>query len=117
MIEESSWCAAVNIPDSGVLFIGGIGSNEIPLRYTELLPRRSTEGGGGVEKWQWLPCTPMNKGHWRVYVVGYGDNVDTMEMVNVAAGGQWTSLISIDQLQNLRNQSVARVGSELFLKG
>ncbi|VDL63919.1 unnamed protein product [Hymenolepis diminuta] len=50
---ERSWCAAVNIPDSGVLFIGGIGGNKLPLRSTELLTRRFGEGGGGGgEKWQ-----------------------------------------------------------------
>ncbi|VDL61073.1 unnamed protein product [Hymenolepis diminuta] len=45
---------AINIPDSGVLVIGGIASTQSPLRSTELLTRRSgeVEDGGGV-KWQW----------------------------------------------------------------
>ncbi|VDL62664.1 unnamed protein product [Hymenolepis diminuta] len=124
MIEERSWCAAVNIPDSGVLVIGGIGRNELPLRSTELLTRRSgEEKGGGGEKWQWIPNTQMNEKHGghplavyfqgRIYVVGYGENVDTMEMLDVAAGGQWTSLNFYPQRFSIK--SMARVGNELFV--
>ncbi|VUZ38815.1 unnamed protein product [Hymenolepis diminuta] len=86
MIEERSWCAAVNIPDTGVLFIGGIGKNGSPLCSTELLMRRSAEVEvGGGEKWHWIPYIPMNKGHdgvplavyfqRRVHVVGCYDNI------------------------------------------
>ncbi|VDL62986.1 unnamed protein product [Hymenolepis diminuta] len=124
MIEERSWCAAVNIPDSGVLFIGGIGSNELPLLSTELLTWQSGKGGGGGgKKWQWLPYAPMNNQHsghplavyfqGRVYVVGYGEYVDTMEMLDVEAAGQWTSLNFFRQ--RLRVKSMARVGNELFV--
>ncbi|VUZ57306.1 unnamed protein product, partial [Hymenolepis diminuta] len=47
MIEERWHCTAVSIPDSGVLVIGGVGKNGAGLRSTELLTRRSGEGGGG----------------------------------------------------------------------
>ncbi|VUZ48109.1 unnamed protein product, partial [Hymenolepis diminuta] len=116
-------CAAVNIPDYGILVIGGIGWNGSPLRSTELLTRRSGEvGGGGGEKWQWLPYTPMNKEHCgdplavyyqgRVYVVGWVEQMCMMEMLDVAAGGQWTSLNFFRQ--NLKIYSMACVGNELF---
>uniref|UniRef100_A0A0R3SJC5 F-box/kelch-repeat protein n=1 Tax=Hymenolepis diminuta TaxID=6216 RepID=A0A0R3SJC5_HYMDI len=123
MIEERTRCAAVNIPDYGILVIGGIGWNGSPLRSTELLTRRSGEvGGGGGEKWQWLPYTPMNKEHCgdplavyyqgRVYVVGWVEQMCMMEMLDVAAGGQWTSLNFFRQ--NLKIYSMACVGNELF---
>ncbi|VDL58488.1 unnamed protein product [Hymenolepis diminuta] len=83
MIEGRSPCATVNIPDYGILFI-------------ELLTRRSGEVGG--EKWEWLPFTPMNKEHGgdppavdfhgRVYIVGCGECVNKMEMLDAAAGSQ-----------------------------
>ncbi|VDL62985.1 unnamed protein product [Hymenolepis diminuta] len=93
----------MTIPDSGVLAIGGIVRIRLPLLSTELLTQRSGEvGGGGGEKWLWLPYTPMNKEHvdfhlavyfqGRVYVVGCGEKVNVTEMLHVAAGGQWTSL-------------------------
>ncbi|VDL63918.1 unnamed protein product [Hymenolepis diminuta] len=124
MLEERSWCATVNIPDSGVLFIGGIGGNELPLRSTELLTWRSGEdGGGGGEKWQWLPFTPMNKEHrgdpfavyfqGKVYVFGCGEKVNEMEMLDVTAGGQWTSLTFFSQHLNI--QLMTRIGNELFI--
>ncbi|VDL61071.1 unnamed protein product [Hymenolepis diminuta] len=59
MIEERSCSAAVNIPDYGVLVIGGMGRNRLTLRSTELLTRRSDEvrGEGGEKKslrcWLW----------------------------------------------------------------
>ncbi|VDL63668.1 unnamed protein product [Hymenolepis diminuta] len=126
MIEERSRCAAVNIPDSGILFIGGIGRKAFLLRSTELLTQRSGEvGGGGDEKWQWLPYTPMNEEHngnplavyfqRRVYVVGFGERVHKMEMLDVTAGGQWTSLTSFGLSRRLRIHSMARVGNELFM--
>ncbi|VUZ38579.1 unnamed protein product [Hymenolepis diminuta] len=49
----------------------------------------------------------------RIYVVGYGENVDTMEMLDVAAGGQWTSLNFYPQRFSIK--SMARVGNELFV--
>ncbi|VDL64500.1 unnamed protein product [Hymenolepis diminuta] len=124
MIEERSRCAAVNIPDSGVLVIGGMGKNRLPLRSTELLTRRPNDvGGGGGEKWQWLPYTPMNEEHdccplavyfqGRVYVVGCGEYVNKMEMLDVTAGSQWTSLTFFRQ--RLEIQSMAIVGNELFV--
>ncbi|VDL61201.1 unnamed protein product [Hymenolepis diminuta] len=126
MIEKRSRCAAVNIPDYGILVIGGIGRNGLHLRSTELLTRRSGEVGGGEgEKWQWLPYTSMNKEHrgnplavyfqGRVYVVGYGEIVKEMEMLDVAAGGQWTPLTFSRQRQYLSIQSMAIVGNELFV--
>ncbi|VUZ48103.1 unnamed protein product [Hymenolepis diminuta] len=48
-IGDRSRCAAVNVTDSGVLVIGGIGRNRLPLRSTELLTRG----------WSTLP--PMNE--------------------------------------------------------
>ncbi|VDL63736.1 unnamed protein product [Hymenolepis diminuta] len=130
MIEERWRCAAVNIPDSGVLVIGGKGRNGLPLRSTELLTRQFGEGGGGRGmKWEWLPFTPMNKEHGvdplavyfqsRVYVVGCGEKVNEMEMLDVKAGGQWTSLIFFSHSpdQRLRINSMAIVGNELFVKG
>ncbi|VUZ42747.1 unnamed protein product [Hymenolepis diminuta] len=130
MFEERTRCAAVNIPDYGVLFIGGKGRNGSPLRSTELLTRQSAEvAGGGGEKWQWLPYIPMNKEHrgeplavyfqGRVYVVGCGEYVDAMEMLDVAAGSQWTSItfFSLPPDQRLRIESMARVGNELFVLG
>ncbi|VUZ40730.1 unnamed protein product, partial [Hymenolepis diminuta] len=39
MIEERSLYAAVSIPHSGVLVIGGKGRNGLRLRSTELLTR------------------------------------------------------------------------------
>ncbi|VUZ43748.1 unnamed protein product, partial [Hymenolepis diminuta] len=47
MIEERWHCTAVSIPDSGVLVIGGVGRKSAVLCSTELLTRRSGEGGGG----------------------------------------------------------------------
>ncbi|VUZ48095.1 unnamed protein product [Hymenolepis diminuta] len=79
MIEERRLCAAVSIGNSRVLVTGGIGRNQVYLRSTELLTQLSGEGGGG-EKWQWRPFSPMNEEHGgdlpaaylqgRVYVVG-----------------------------------------------
>ncbi|VDL64189.1 unnamed protein product [Hymenolepis diminuta] len=102
-IEDRSRCAAVNIPHSGVLVIGGIGRNGLPLHSTELLTRLSNEGrGGGGDKWQWPHFPPMNKEHTgdplvvyfqgRVSVVGRGVSVKKMLMLNMATSGQWTSL-------------------------
>ncbi|VDL63442.1 unnamed protein product [Hymenolepis diminuta] len=123
MIKEKTRCAAISLPDSGVLFNGGSGSNELPPLSTELLTRWSGKGGGGGKKWQWLPYTPMNNQHsshplavyfrGRVYIVGYGEHVDTMEMLDVAAAGQWTSLNFFRQ--RLSVKSMARVGNELFV--
>ncbi|VUZ38692.1 unnamed protein product, partial [Hymenolepis diminuta] len=120
-------CAAVNIPDSGVLVIGGIGKNRLPLGSTELLTGWSGKGGdGGGVKWQWLPFPPMNKDHGddplavyfqgKVYVVACGENVSMMEMLDVEAGGQWTYLTSFGLRQGLRIYSMARVGNKLFVK-
>ncbi|VDL63204.1 unnamed protein product [Hymenolepis diminuta] len=127
MIDERFRCAAVNIPDSGILVIGGIGRNQLPLRSTELLTRRSGEGGGGGgDKWQWLPYPPMNKEHsghplavyfqGRVYVVGYMEVVNEMEMLDVAAGSQWTSLTTFSQRPRLIIYSMTKVGNELLIK-
>ncbi|VUZ38586.1 unnamed protein product, partial [Hymenolepis diminuta] len=120
MIEERFGCAAVNIPDTGVLFIGGLGRNGFILRSTELLTRRSGKGG---EKWQWRHFPPMNYGHrgfplsvyfqGRVYVVGYVEFVKKMEMLDVETGGQWTFLNFFRQ--PLKVFSMARVGNELFI--
>ncbi|VUZ48106.1 unnamed protein product [Hymenolepis diminuta] len=124
MIEDRSRCAVVNIPGSGVLVIGGIGRNRLPLRSTELLTRLPNEGGGvGGEKWQWRHFPPMNYGHCgsplsvyfqgRVYVVGCGEKVKEMEMLDVAGGGQWTTLTFFHQPHII--QSMATVGKKLFL--
>ncbi|VUZ38654.1 unnamed protein product, partial [Hymenolepis diminuta] len=58
--------------------------------------------GEGGEKWQWRPFSPVNEEHGgdilaayfqgRVYVVGCREYVDAMEMLDVTADGQWTSL-------------------------
>ncbi|VDL63387.1 unnamed protein product [Hymenolepis diminuta] len=130
MIEERTRCAAVNIPDSGILFIGGYDRNGSILRSTELLTRRSGEvASGRGEKWQWLPYTPMNKEHigfplavyfqGRVYVVGYMEFVNEMEMLDVRGSSQWTSLTFSTHSpdQRLKINSMARVGNELFVKG
>ncbi|VDL58280.1 unnamed protein product [Hymenolepis diminuta] len=124
IIEGRSWCAAVNIPDSGVLVIGGFGMNGLPLCSTELLTRLPNEGGCvGGEKWQWRHFPPMNYDHRgfplsvyfqrRVYVVGCGEYVHKMEMLDMETGGQWTSLPFYCVRLNI--QSMARVGKELFV--
>ncbi|VDL58127.1 unnamed protein product [Hymenolepis diminuta] len=124
MIEERSQCAAVNIPNYGILVIGGVGRNRLPLRSTELLTRLSNEGESGEgEKWQWRHFPPMNYDHCgsplsvyfqgRVYIVGSGDKVNEMEMLDVAAGGQWTTLTFFRH--PLTIQSMATVGKKLFL--
>ncbi|VUZ56195.1 unnamed protein product, partial [Hymenolepis diminuta] len=121
-----SCSAAVNIPDYGVLVIGGLGKNRLILRSTELLTRRSgVVGGGGGEKWQWLPYIPMNKEHGvdplavyfqgRVYVVGRGEKVNEMEMLDMAASGQWTSLTSFGPGQYFSIYHMAIVGNDLFV--
>ncbi|VDL64223.1 unnamed protein product [Hymenolepis diminuta] len=128
MIEERSWCAAVRIPDSGILVIGGRGRNRSHLRSTELLTRRSGEGeSGGGENWQWLPFTPMNEEHYlrplavyfqgRVYVVGQEEHVNAMEMLDVGGSGQWTFLTSINLCPGFIIYFMAIVGNELFVKG
>ncbi|VDL64114.1 unnamed protein product [Hymenolepis diminuta] len=83
MIEERFECTAVNIPDFGVLVIGGIGRNGFPLRSTELLMRRSGEvEGGGGEKWQWIPFPPMNKEHdFHSFAVYFRGRVCVIERV------------------------------------
>ncbi|VDL62106.1 unnamed protein product [Hymenolepis diminuta] len=107
--------------DSGVLFIGGIGGDELPLRSTELLTRQYAEvASGGGEKCQWLPYIPFGVYFQEgVYVVGYVEVVNEMEMLDVRGSGQWTSLTfsSLSPDQRLRIQSMARVGNELFVKG
>ncbi|VDL63054.1 unnamed protein product [Hymenolepis diminuta] len=124
MIEERSRCAAVSIPDFGVLVIGGFGRNRIPLHSTELLTRWPSDvRGGGGKKRQWLPYTPMNKEHSgdhlavyfqeRVYVVGCGEYVSKMEILDMATGGQWATL-SFSSLP-FRIESMATVGNELFV--
>ncbi|VDL63284.1 unnamed protein product [Hymenolepis diminuta] len=82
---------------------------------------------GGGEKWQWRSFSPMNEEHGgellaaylqgRVYVVGYGEYVDTMEMLDVAADGQWSSLTSSSWslYQPLPVGSVTSVDHQLFL--
>ncbi|VUZ56204.1 unnamed protein product [Hymenolepis diminuta] len=105
MIERRRLCAAVSIANSGVLVIGGIGRDQMGLRSTELVTQLAGEGGGGGgEKWQWHSFSSMNEEHGgdilaaylqvKVYVVGCGEYVDAMEMLDVAADGQWTSLTS-----------------------
>ncbi|VDL63035.1 unnamed protein product [Hymenolepis diminuta] len=116
MFEESTRCAAVNIPDSGILFIGGIGRNGSPLRSTELLTGQSAEVASGGEKWQWLPFPPMNKEYGgfplavyfqgRVYVVGHWEFMNEMEMLDVAAGSQWISLTFSSHSPDQRLQSI-----------
>ncbi|VUZ47605.1 unnamed protein product [Hymenolepis diminuta] len=53
----------------------------------------------------------------RVYVVGYGEYLDTMEMLDVAADGQWTSLTSNDcsLSQPLRVGSMTGIDNQLFI--
>ncbi|VUZ38840.1 unnamed protein product [Hymenolepis diminuta] len=99
MIEDRSYCATVNIPDSGILFIGGIGTNGSPLCSTELLMRRSAEVGSGEGE--------------RAFVVGCCGNIQKMEMLDFAADGQWTTL-KVSCLP-LKIESVAIVGNELFV--
>ncbi|VUZ48086.1 unnamed protein product [Hymenolepis diminuta] len=65
MIEEKTRCAAVNIPASGVLVIGGNGSNGLLHRFTELLTQRSED---------------------RVLDVGWEENLEKMEMLDVNHG-------------------------------
>ncbi|VDL62508.1 unnamed protein product [Hymenolepis diminuta] len=133
MIEKRWHCTAVNIPDSGVLVIGGVGKGNVFLCTTELLTRRSGEegsgGGGGGEKWQWHPFPTMNDDHCafplsvyfqgRVFVVGFKECVNTMEMLDVAVGGHWTILILLGPHPETRLTvgSMVRVGSDLFVKG
>uniref|UniRef100_A0A0R3SZI0 F-box/kelch-repeat protein n=1 Tax=Hymenolepis diminuta TaxID=6216 RepID=A0A0R3SZI0_HYMDI len=108
------------------LFISGIGRNGLPLLSTELLTRLPNEGGGGGgEKWQWRHFPPMNYDHCgsplsvyfqgRVYVVGCGEKVKEMETLDVAGGGQWTTLTFFHP--RLIIQSMATVDKELFLLG
>ncbi|VDL31451.1 unnamed protein product [Hymenolepis diminuta] len=97
MIEERSRCAAVSIPDYSVLFIGGIGRDGFLLRSTELLTRR------------------FGKGRGRVYVVGWGEYVESMEKLEVEVGSQWTFLISFGLSQRLEIYSMARVGNKLIV--
>ncbi|VUZ56228.1 unnamed protein product [Hymenolepis diminuta] len=53
----------------------------------------------------------------RVYVVGCGEYVDAMEMLDVAADGQWTSLTSNDYslCQPLHVDSMTSVNNQLFI--
>ncbi|VDL58831.1 unnamed protein product [Hymenolepis diminuta] len=51
----------------------------------------------------------------RVYVVGCGEDVNKMEMLDMTAGSQWTSLTFFRQ--RLEIQSMAIVGKELFVLG
>ncbi|VUZ38689.1 unnamed protein product [Hymenolepis diminuta] len=128
MIEERTLCAAVSIVNSSVLVIGEIGRNQEGLRSTELVTRLAGEGGGGGgKKWQWGPFSPMNEEHGgdllaayiqgRVYVVGYGEYVEAMEMLDVVADGQWTSLTSNDcsLCQPIRVGSLTGVDNQLFI--
>ncbi|VDL63640.1 unnamed protein product [Hymenolepis diminuta] len=98
MIEERRLCAAVSIADTSVLVIGGIGRNQVGLRSAELLTELAGEGGdGGCEKWQLSRFSLMNEEHGgephaaylqeRVYVVGYGEYMVEMEMLDVATYG------------------------------
>ncbi|VUZ39998.1 unnamed protein product [Hymenolepis diminuta] len=125
MIVERRHCSAVNIPDSGVLVIGGVGKGYVFLRTTELLTRRSGEGG---EKWQWRPFPTMNDYHsgfplsvyfqGRVFVVGFEQCVNTMEMLDVVVGDHWTilNLFGPPLETSLNVRSMVRVGSELFVR-
>ncbi|VUZ44109.1 unnamed protein product [Hymenolepis diminuta] len=53
----------------------------------------------------------------RVYVVGCGEYMDAMEMLDVAADGQWSSLTSNDcsLFQPLRVGSMTSVNNLLFI--
>ncbi|VUZ56646.1 unnamed protein product [Hymenolepis diminuta] len=128
MIEKRRLCAAVSIANSSALVIGGIGRNQVGLRSTELLTQLAGEGGGGGgEKWQWRLLFSMNEEHGgdilaayfqeRVYVVGCEEYVDAMEMLDVAADGQWTSLTSNgwSLCQPLRVGSKTSVDNLLFI--
>ncbi|VDL64550.1 unnamed protein product [Hymenolepis diminuta] len=133
MIEKRWHCGAVSIPHSGVLVIGGVGKGNVFLRSTELLTRRSCKegsgGGGGGEKWQSRPFPTMNDDHCafplsvyfqgRVFVVGFKQCVNTMEMLDVAVGSQWTmlNLFGPPLETSLTVRSLVRVGSELFVRG
>ncbi|VUZ42761.1 unnamed protein product, partial [Hymenolepis diminuta] len=119
-------------PHSGVLVIGGVGKGNVFLRSTELLTRRSCKegsgGGGGGEKWQSRPFPTMNDDHCafplsvyfqgRVFVVGFKQCVNTMEMLDVAVGSQWTmlNLFGPPLETSLTVRSLVRVGSELFVR-
>ncbi|VUZ38802.1 unnamed protein product [Hymenolepis diminuta] len=91
---------------SVLLVMGGVRGNWAALHSTELLTRWSGDGeGGGVgggKKWQLRAFPPINGEHcgfpfavyfqMSVYVVGRGEYVESMEMLDVEAGGQLTSL-------------------------
>ncbi|VUZ56229.1 unnamed protein product [Hymenolepis diminuta] len=47
MIEKRKWYAIVNIPDSGILVMGGVGRKGVALHSTELLTCWSGDGGIG----------------------------------------------------------------------
>ncbi|VUZ38772.1 unnamed protein product, partial [Hymenolepis diminuta] len=119
-------------PDSDVLVIGGLGKRNVFLRTTELLTRRSGEGGGGGveggEKWRWRPFPTMIDEHCdfplsvyfqgRVFVVGFVQCVNTMEMLDVVVGGHWIILNPFGPAleTSIIVRSVVRVGSELFVR-
>ncbi|VUZ40721.1 unnamed protein product [Hymenolepis diminuta] len=54
----------------------------------------------------------------RVFVVGFKECVNTMEMLDVAVGGHWTILILLGPHPETRLTvgSMVRVGSDLFVK-
>ncbi|VDL58496.1 unnamed protein product [Hymenolepis diminuta] len=55
----------------------------------------------------------------RASVVGRGEYVESMEMVDVEAGGQWTSLAYFgpSSAKCLLVDAMARVGNQLFVRG
>ncbi|VDL63255.1 unnamed protein product [Hymenolepis diminuta] len=84
MIEEKTRCAAVNIPASGVLVIGGNGSNGLLHRFTELLTQRSDEEGVNKEHGVDLLAVYFQG---RVYVPFCVEKVNEMEMQDIVDAG------------------------------
>ncbi|KAM7533350.1 hypothetical protein Aperf_G00000121123 [Anoplocephala perfoliata] len=118
-------CAAVYIPNIGVLVLGGVGGAYIEHKETELLTCESEEG---EDKWTWRLTTPMlsKRGkplavvfQQRVYVVSQSKELGDMEMLNLSAGlhgSQWTSLVSFGPLESsLKVDRMVKADNELYI--
>ncbi|KAM7533132.1 hypothetical protein Aperf_G00000121111 [Anoplocephala perfoliata] len=119
-------CAAVYVPGTGVVVLGGVGETYTKLKETEML---MCESNGGKDEWTWRATAPMLKErgkplavccNQRLYVVdSWCCQLSDIEMLDLSTGidgYQWTSLASFGPIESsLMVGRMVVVDNELFI--